>query len=262
MPFFDRNGWQMYYEIHGTGPETIVAIHGNIASTRWWQFLLPFLPSGCRIVMMDLRGCGKSTHTRDGYEISQYVQDIHELLAGLDGGRFHLLGHSMGGQIALAYALRYPQDLQTIALVDSVPADGLTLDDQGRQAFRELQQDKAILRQAVRGCFSYCTDEDVLDELWQGACHCSSAVYHENPETMHATRLIDDAETVEHPVLILHGREDAVIPLATMVRTVQAMPKARAVFLERCGHSPFIERPEAAANIYFGFLHDYGYPVL
>jgi pimeloyl-ACP methyl ester carboxylesterase len=79
----------MYYEEYGTGPNTIVAVHGNLASSLWWKFLFPHIPDSYRSIAMDLRGCGKSTHTSSGYEILQFVDDIKTLAEKLELKQFH-----------------------------------------------------------------------------------------------------------------------------------------------------------------------------
>lgn len=103
MPSVQLNNFAMHYEITGSGPETLLLIHGNIASCRWWDKYLSFLPAGCRAVAMDLRGCGQSGRPGEGHTIRQFADDIHFLVQALDLKRFHLLGHSLGGQIGLCY---------------------------------------------------------------------------------------------------------------------------------------------------------------
>jgi pimeloyl-ACP methyl ester carboxylesterase len=185
------------------------------------------------------------------------VQDIHALVQSLGVSSFHLLGHSMGGQIYLAYALSYPEAVKTLTLADSVPAEGLSLTDDDRIAFRQMQQNEIILFQAVEMCFPYFKDEAAIQSFWQDARHCSREIYITNPETMHATRLIDQAGSTVTPTLILHGREDVIIPVAAMDKTIKTMKHARVVLLEKCGHSPFIERPAVAASVFFDFINEY-----
>lgn len=259
MPFLNLPKWRMYYQEYGTGPNVIVAVHGNLASSLWWKFLLPHIPKQYRFIAMDLRGCGKSTHTSSGYEILQFVDDIKILTEKLELKQFHLLGHSMGGQISLAYAGVYAKQIQSLTLVDSVPADGLRLTEEGRQNFKELQKNNIVLRKAVESCFPYYRDAAGIDRFWRDAMHCSPEIYFSNPETMHDTILLQQAAEIKVPVLILHGRQDVIIPVTEMIHTIGVMQAARVVLLEKCGHSPFIEQPECAAGEFFGFLKAHGY---
>ena len=92
---------------------------------------------------------------------------------------------SMGGQISLAYAGVYAKQIQSLTLVDSVPADGLRLTEEGRQNFKELQKNNIVLRKAVESCFPYYRDAAGIDRFWRDAMHCSPEIYFSNPETMH-----------------------------------------------------------------------------
>lgn len=257
MPFIKLSDLSLYYEIHGTGSKTIVAIHGNLASLRWWNYLLPLIPPDYQVIMMDLRGCGRSSRTSGGYEIAQFAKDIHMLVQELKLKNFHLLGHSMGGQIALYYAIHYPQWVQTLALLDSVSAMGLPLDNEKRTFFTKIQQDKVLLRKAIVTCLPYFHDQEFINLLCDDAYTCAPDIYHQNPETMHETVLINQIGRLILPILILHGREDVIIPTEDMQETIYGMKKARVIILENCGHSPFIEVPETAISSYFQFIGEY-----
>lgn len=259
LPFIDLPDFRMYFEIHGSGPRTIVAVHGNLASTRWWKYLLPLIPPEYQVVMMDLRGCGRSSRTSGGYQIARFAEDIHMLMQALNVKRFHMLGHSMGGQIALYYAIHYPQWVQTLTLLDSVSAMGLSLTKEDRAFFTKLQQDKVFLRQAIVSCLPYFHDEEFINLLCDDAYACAADIYYQNPETMHETVLIDQVGKLTLPILVLHGREDVIIPIVSMQETINAMKKARVIFLENCGHSPFIEVPETAISTYFQFIGEHRY---
>ena len=256
MPYLKLKEGQMYYEEYGQGPETIVAVHGNISTLAWWQFLVPFVRDNYRMIAMDLRGCGKTTHTADGYTIKQFVMDIDALVKQLNMTKFHLLGHSMGGQIAMAYTLAHQEKVQTLTLVDTVPADGLALDDVARAAFKEIQSNSQSLRQAVLSCFLNFNNKEVLEEIYQEAVKCAPEIYLSNPETMHETVLLGELSKITVPTLLMHGREDWVIPYPTIVNTMMALPKARIVLLEHCGHSPFLEKPASAAQEFLNFIRE------
>ena len=256
MPFLNLPDFRMYYEEYGSGTETIVAVHGNMASIRWWRFLIPYLPANYRLIAMDLRGCGKSTHPEKGHEIGQFVEDIDALVRVLHLNSFHLIGHSMGGQTAMAYTLAYQDKVDTLTLVDSVPADGLVLGEEERQAFKTLMADQDLLRLAIGSCCPYFNEGEVIDQFLEDALSSSQEIFLGNPETMHATNFLDRLEEIKVPVLIIHGREDSIIPVPSLLNTIKAMAGARVVLLEKCGHSPFIERTEIAARVFFGFLND------
>jgi branched-chain amino acid transport system permease protein len=257
MPFIQQHDFAMHYKITGTGPEIIILIHGNIASTRWWDKYLACLPHGYRAIAMDLRGCGRSGRPHSGYTIDQFAADIQFLVEGLELKKFHLLGHSMGGQIALYYALQHPQLVQTLTLLDSVPATGLALDDTARAAFDLLMTDKAVLQQAVDACMQYSSDREFALSACDDAFRCAPNIFKDNPGTMHQTVLLEQAGSITAPILIIHGREDLIIPLATMASTIQAMPSAQVVIFDNCGHSPQIEQTARFSDVYNNFINQH-----
>lgn len=256
MAYLKLSDFSMYYEIQGHGDETWLWIHGNIASTRWWHHVRSFVPDHVRLIMMDLRGCGQSSRPDEGYKIEQYAEDVYALIKQLGLHTFHLLGHSMGGLVALTLTLNHPELVTSLTLLDSVPAGGLELDDARRKGFRELLGSSEALAQAVRLCLPYCTDEDYIQSVIRDAAACADSIYLENPETMHETDLSSRLGEISCPVLILHGREDVIIPAATMAETIDKIPQARVILLEQCGHSPFNERPEVAFQHYYQFLKE------
>ena len=257
MPFIELRDFMMHYEITGDGPETILLVHGNIASTRWWDKYLPRMPHGYRAVAMDLRGCGLSAQPRSGYTIEQFASDIHCLIIELGLNKFHLIGHSMGGQIAMYHTLQHLQLVQTLTLLNSVPADGLALDDTARANFDLLMTDKAALQQAVDACMPYSNDRQFAVQSCEQAFSCAPNIFKDNPETMHQTVLIDKISGIKAPTLIIHGRQDLIIPLAAMERTIEAMPNATTVIFEECGHSPQIERPADFSEVFNKHIQQY-----
>lgn len=74
---------------------------------------------------------------------------------------------------------------------------------------------------------------------------------------MNKTVLLDLVGLITAPTLIIHGREDLIIPLETMESTFQAMPSATVIILDKCGHSPQIERPEEFSQVYNNFINQY-----
>lgn len=256
MPYLNFPDWQMYYEDCGCSKETIVAVHGNISTLDWWHYLVAYAKKNYRIITMDLRGCGKSSHTKMGYEIKQFAEDINELVNHLKIATFHIIGHSMGGQISLAYVLAYQEKVKTLTLVDTVPADGLSLNNEIRQGFKELQSNPVVLHRAVEECFPNFKDKEVIERIYQQAVRCAPEIYFQNPETMHKTVLLDKLKDIKIPVLLMHGRDDSVIPLAAESKTIEHLKEARVILWEKCGHSPFLEKPQGAICEFLSFVRE------
>ncbi len=125
MPFLDVPGLKIHYEIGGGGKNVLVLLHGNFGSWRWWQPVLERLPEDCRAYAPDLRGCGETGRPGIGHSIEQLASDLHAFSRGLDLPAFHLVGHSLGGAVAMQFALDHPERVRSILLAAPAPAEGM-----------------------------------------------------------------------------------------------------------------------------------------
>jgi pimeloyl-ACP methyl ester carboxylesterase len=258
MPVAQLPGLKMYYNEKGDGQETFLLVHGNVSSSEYFERVNALFPSSSRIIAPDLRGCGQTEHTGGGYDIAQFVEDLDRLTGHLGLDRFHLMGHSMGGQTSMLYTLTHPKKVRTLCLLDSVPADGLFLNDEIRASFHLLLQDREVLRQVMRDMVvPYGEGPAFAERAFEIAAACAPQTILDNPESMHRTNFLFDLSRITVPTLIIHGKDDLVIPLESMVPTMKALADARVFILTRCGHSPQVERPEEVAEIYLPFAARY-----
>ena len=259
MPYLQVTGLKMHYVEKGRGPDTILLVHGNVSSHEYWLRFLELLPDTYRGVALDLRGCGQTDHPSEGYNIPQFVEDLTLFTDYLGLNRFHLLGHSMGGQIAMLYTLRHPERVVTLGLLDSVPADGLSfLNDEARAYFRVIMNDREALQQTMRNAvMPFSEGPSFADRSTEIAYSCALQCFTDNPESMYQTRFLVDVPKIKTPTLIIHGKDDAVIPLEFMVATMKAMVDALVVIFTHCGHSPQVERPKEFAEKYLRFIAEH-----
>ncbi|HEX4439199.1 MAG TPA: proline iminopeptidase-family hydrolase [Thermoanaerobaculia bacterium] len=121
--FIESNGVMIYLEMIGTaGAEPLVILHGGPGASHdyFLPYLLP-LAKNHRLIFIDERGSGKSQKLQDpsGYTLDQMVEDIEGIRATLRMPKMDLLGHSFGGALAQAYALKYPQNLSHLVLAST-----------------------------------------------------------------------------------------------------------------------------------------------
>ena len=118
------NGIRMAYVDVGTGAP-ILLVHGLGASHDDWRLQIPDFSARHRVIVPDLRGCGTSER-REPFTIPQHARDMVALLAALSIERAHVVGLSMGGAIAIEFALRAPARLRSLVLVNTAPGFTLT----------------------------------------------------------------------------------------------------------------------------------------
>ncbi|HZO35273.1 MAG TPA: alpha/beta hydrolase [Solirubrobacteraceae bacterium] len=114
---------RIHYVEAGQGPRTCVLLHGF--PQTWWEWrrvIPPLTEAGFRVVAPDYRGAGDSSRPAGGYDKRTMAEDIHRLLRdhlGIDQPVF-MVGHDIGMMVAFAYAQRYPDDVQALAVADAV----------------------------------------------------------------------------------------------------------------------------------------------
>ena len=115
MPKITVNNIEIYYELHGSGDETLVLNNGVIASTATWAYQLPAFTPHFRVLLYDMRGQGQSQKWAEGdaeYTWGVHADDLAALLNALDIPKAHVGGISYGGELTLYFALHYPERCQ------------------------------------------------------------------------------------------------------------------------------------------------------
>jgi 3-oxoadipate enol-lactonase len=128
MPRLAANGTHLYYELHGPERAPVIVLNnGILMSTASWALQLPALSERHRVLLYDCRGQGQSEHPPIPWTMADHAGDLAALLQSLDIRRAHVLGISYGGEVAQAFALGYPERVQSLILADTVSEIGQPL---------------------------------------------------------------------------------------------------------------------------------------
>ncbi|MEI6776702.1 MAG: alpha/beta hydrolase [Chloroflexales bacterium] len=120
MPSLTLGDIQVYYEIAGSGPP-LLFIHGLGSSIHDWEFQVPAFAPAFQVIAADLRGHGRSSKPRGRYRIPQFADDMAALLRALEAAPAHVVGLSLGGMVALELALRSPDLVRSLVIINSGP---------------------------------------------------------------------------------------------------------------------------------------------
>lgn len=121
MPRVNVGDCEIYYEEHGQG-EVMVLIHGLGSSVRDWEYQIPALTARYRVVVMDVRGHGRSDKPKGPYSVATFAADVAKVLEKIAVGAAHIVGISMGGMIAFQLAVDNPALIRSLTIINSGPA--------------------------------------------------------------------------------------------------------------------------------------------
>jgi 3-oxoadipate enol-lactonase len=242
------NGIELAYERRGSGMP-MVLIHGYPLDHTIWDPVAPLLEKHFDLILPDLRGFGQSGTVPTPYLLADMAADIAALLDFFKIEKAAIVGHSMGGYIALAFARVYPGRLLGLGLIASQ-----TLADSPEKKAGRYQEAEHILANGVREVAEDMSLKLTDDTLLQA--RLKELMLRQRPEGMAgalcamAGRLdsTDIIPTFDFPVVLVHGLADKLIPIERL-RSLQALLKhGTLVEIERAGHMPMMESPQVTAE--------------
>lgn len=263
MPVAETNGILTHYELEGEGPPVIL-IHGHASDRRLWERHAAFLAQNrFRAVRYDLRGHGCSDAPASGYTLDNYVRDLADLLDRVSIDRAHLVGLSMGGGIALAFALDHPDRVRSVALIDTA-LPGFAYSPDYEAAIERLRD--AVRTEDVRAALEkhWLThplfdgirrNPEQFDLLRQMVFTYTGADYLDETDYPPLARPpIDRLADMTVPVLVMVGELD--LPDFRLIADilVDNIPGAESVVVPNAGHVLPLERPEAVSDALLAFL--------
>lgn len=267
--FVPVKGGNLFYEIIGEG-EPLVIVHGGPGLDH--TYFLPqmeVLAGKYRLIFYDQRACGKSSIKVDSSLISmdQFVEDLESLRKFFKLEKMSLFGHSFGGLIAMRYAIKYPENLKSLLLVNSTASTSAWRDssfklmDQRKdeetmqksealmktQAFKNRDPDTMayFFRLLFKKSFFNPTKVNELTFSFEPTYPETSKLmnYLFNDSSLTTYDLNPLLSKLNVPVLIIGSEADIISPLA-VDELHQTIKSSTYVMLESCGHFPFIEQPE------------------
>lgn len=271
------NGIRQNYIDAGEGPP-VVLLHGFPETNYAWRHQIPVLGELYRLIVPDLRGYGETEKPATGYDKRNMARDLAALLDKLGIGRIALVGHDRGARVATRFAKDYPERVDRLVVMDNVPTRIVAREIDARIAkaywfflfhlIPDLPETLIAGKEEpwLRWFFSDWTydpaaisgeafDTYVRAYRAPGAVRGAMADYRANAEDV--AQDLEDAEVkIACPTLALWGANfGAVGEMFDMPKVWGEMASdLRAVAIDRCGHLPHEERPEAVNALLLEFL--------
>lgn len=240
--------------IHGSGPG--VSAHAN------WRLTMPELAKRIRVVAPDMLGFGYSERPADGrYDMDRWVGQAVGLLDALEIEQTDLVGNSFGGALALALAIRHPRRVRRLVLMGSVGVrfpitrglDAAWGYEPSLDNMRKLLDLFAYDRTLVNDGLARLRYEASIRPGFQESFAAMFPAPRQRWVDAMASRE-EDIRAIPHETLVIHGREDLVIPVTNSLTLAHWIPRAQMHLFGRCGHWTQIEHAARFAQLVCNFL--------
>jgi pimeloyl-ACP methyl ester carboxylesterase len=249
MPKINRDGVEIYYEVHGSGPPLLLT-HGYSSTGEMWQGQVAALSKHHKLVLWDMRGHGRSDYPDDpaAYSEAATVADMAALLDEVGADSAIVGGLSLGGYMSLAFYRAHPKRVSALLIIDTGPG---FKKDEARAAWN-----KRALETADR------FDREGLAVL-KSASRERSGVSHRDASglaraargmlTQRDARVIEVLPDIKVPALVVVGADDAPF-LAASGYMAAKIPGAAKVVIPAAGHAVNIDQPQAFIDAVLPFL--------
>lgn len=254
MPQLDTGDLKTYYIEHGDpAGEPIILIHGNWATSSWWEPVLDRLPPGYRGVAYDMRGRGKTEGPDNDYTMEEMAADLRALLDALGIERAHLVGHSLGSAVAMQFALENPERVMTLTAIAPAWVDGMPAAYNMPAGQQMLKADRIFFATALKATAPTVPDDAYWQRLVSEGYEQSLEAALRNLPALVAWSPGDRLVVISVPALIINGALDVLTGGENAERAASALG-ARHVVMEGVGHSPNIEAPDQLMPLLMGHV--------
>ena len=233
----------------GCGSPALLFLHHFGGSSKAWTGVVSELEDDHRCVMPDLRGFGRSDALTTDACIDDYADDVLDLVRAMDLERYALVGHSMGGKIAMAVAARKPSGLMSLVLLATSPPTPEPIEAGQRAHLLANQLNRAAAEQSASKDVAWPLPKTLLLQVIEDRFRCSPSAWRwwlscGSREDIAATLC-----RISVPVHVISGQLDSTIPTAVVQSEVMArIPHATLKLIPDCGHLIPLEAPQAVAR--------------
>jgi 3-oxoadipate enol-lactonase len=251
------NDISINYEIAGSG-KTLVLTHGLGGNRQAWETIIPLLTGHYQVLTWDVRGHGQSDKPEGKYSAGLFANDLAALLKVLDIGGAFVLGHSMGGVVALRFALDFP-DLCNALIVSSSSAE---VNPRATKYWQDLAN--TVLEKGMEAIPSDPTrtftksfiekNPEMVEEFARNRAVNDPGAYVKAALAVSEYNYNEELGKIHCPTLIIVGNEDMTTPPGGSVKMSRLITGSKLVIFDDCGHLSYVEQPEVFSKSILDFL--------
>lgn len=259
MPLIDLGKVRLNCKIAGKG-EPCILLHGSFVNDSFWYKQVPALSKKFKVINVDLRGHGLSDKPLEEYTPKIMAEDIRSLLTKLNIEKTNLIGHSMGGRIALQFSIDNPQRIKKLVLTgtSAIPVSPR------HTIFPKHMQDeigigtphfdlKKFNYYEILYSFAHPLPDqanNILNMLLNTPEHVKASIGRNFAKTDFTSHL----SGIKSPTLVICGEKDVITPVKYSKYMAKHIPKARLEIVPEAGHCLPIERPRVFNRQVIRFL--------
>jgi pimeloyl-ACP methyl ester carboxylesterase len=251
MPHLMRDGVEIFYEVHGSGPALLLT-HGYSSTSHMWAGQVAPFSRYFKLIIWDMRGHGRSASPDDQRQYSEAatVADMAALLHAAGAESAIVGGLSLGGYMSLAFHLAHPMRTRALLIIDTGPG---FKNDEARQGWN-IRANKTAERLETEGLGRFAGSSAELREA-QHRSASGLALAARGMLAQRDARVINSLPDIKVPSLVVVGANDEPFLKASDYMAAK-IPGARKVVISDAGHAANIDQPETFNEAVLGFLRD------
>lgn len=265
MAEFNFDGHKVYYKICGTQGEPLVVLNGIMMSTASWTPFLKNFSKNNVTILVDFFDQGQSDRLTQSYDHKIQVRLLAELLNTLPYSKVNIMGISYGGEIAIQYAVEYPEKVRRLVLANTAGRTSAWLRKIGDGWNEVAKTGDGYSYYLTTIPVIYSTEFFEKQSEWMASREGTLTKYFSRKEVLDSLiRLTDSSRDYDYvdqldkitcPTLVISGSEDGLVPMTEQKLLHQKIKNSVYVTINGCGHASMYENPMAFCSLVLGFVN-------
>lgn len=283
------NGEKYAYIEQGQGDKNLILVHGNVSSSVYFKPLLERLPNDIHVYALDLRGFGDSSYHNQIMSLKDLADDISLFMDGLNIDKADLLGWSLGGGVVMEFAVKYPEKLNKLILLNSTTHKGYPVfkkDENNQMKIGEVYASREDMAkdpvQVLPLLMAYqAKNKPLLKQIYNMTIYTVNKPDEEDfdlyiDETLKQRNLVDvdyalaslnmgigsnfytegenTISKIEADTLHIWGTHDLTVPEMMVQANIEAIKHSTYVKFDQCGHSALVDKPDELTHTILDFI--------
>lgn len=263
MPKELINGVEIYYDLNGSGSETIVILNGIMMSTTSWYDFVPLYTKNYRLLRVDFRNQGQSQYVEEDFLIDVHVDDLKVLFERLNIEKVHMVGISYGAEVAMLFALKHQHMLQSLVLSNTTArvtkhlrAIGNSWDEAAR-----LYDGEKFFKLVMPFIYSSV----FYDTNWQWLMDREKAfgkllkkpwfdAYTKLSGSTSCYDILDQIHAIKVPTMCIASDLDIITPISEVRMIHERIENSKFLIIPNSGHASCYEKKEEFNAAVLGFI--------